>query len=167
MRNHRPERSTLQLGEAQRRLSSPPNASGDDADRQRLRVGAKGLITRQDRVLLVKERHADGAPFWTIPGGGVEATESLSDCLRREIEEEIRSPLVVRRVVDGFVYRHTSRPATTVYAVFDATLQTEPDPNPAERIVDSAWRKPRNLPSTTLDPVEHVIQGTMTDGDRG
>lgn len=166
MRNHRAERPTPQLRETRIPPSTAASESVADASRRRLRIGAKGLITAQDRVLLVKERHADGSPFWTIPGGGVEATESLSDCLRREIEEEIRSPSDVRQVVDAFVYRHTTRPTTTIYAVFDATLLTEPDPNPAERIVDHAWRKPTDLPSTTLDPVEHVIQGTLTDSDR-
>jgi 8-oxo-dGTP diphosphatase len=147
--------------------STSASVSVDTASRRRFRIGAKGLITTQDRVLLIKERHADGSHFWTLPGGGIEDTESLSDCLRREIEEEIRSPSDVRQVVDAFVYRHTSRPTTTIYAVFDATLQTEPDPNPGERIVDHAWRKPTDLPSTTLDPVEHVIQGTMTERNRG
>lgn len=167
MRNPRPEQPALQLREARIPPSTSPDPSGDDADRQRLRIGAKGLITRQDRVLLIKERHADGSVFWTIPGGGVEATESLSDCLRREIEEEIQCPSAIRRVVDGFVYRHTSRPTTTVYTVFGATLRTDPEPNPADGIVDHAWRTPTNLPSTTLDPVEHVIETSMTDSDRG
>lgn len=166
MRNQRWEQSTHQVRETQAVPSSLPEALGDDAGRQRLRVGAKALITRADRVLLVEERHADGSTFWTIPGGGVEASESMSDCLRREIEEEIQCSSVVRQVVDGFVYHHTSRPATTVYAVFDATLGAEPDPNPAEQILDHAWRKPTNLPARTLDPVEHVIQTSMPDSDR-
>lgn len=167
MRNHRPEQPARQLRDARIPPSTSPDPSGDDAGRQRLRIGAKGLITRQDRVLLIKERHADGSPFWTIPGGGVESSESLSDCLRREIEEEIQCQSAVRRVVDGFVYHHTSRPTTTVYTVFDATLERDPEPNPAERIVDHAWRTPTNLPSTTLDPVEQVIVASMTESNRG
>jgi 8-oxo-dGTP diphosphatase len=144
-----------------------PAVSRDDEGRRRLRVGAKGLITRQNRVLLVRERHADGSAFWTIPGGGVEETESLPDCLRREIEEEMRSQSVVRRFVDGFVYRHSSRLTTTIYAVFDATLRTEPESNPAERLFDHAWRTPTNLPSETINPVVDVIQRVMTDSGRG
>lgn len=166
MHNHRSEQSVPHAGETGIPHTSALDTSGTATDRQRLRLGAKGLITRGDRVLLVEERHADGSAFWTVPGGGVEAAESLSDCLCREIQEEIRAQSVVHSVVDSFVYHHTSRPATTVYAVFDTTIDTAPEPNPAERVFDHAWRNPTNLPSKTLDPVERVIETAMTDGER-
>jgi len=35
------------------------------------RRGVKALIERDGAVLLVQERHDDGTPFWTLPGGGV------------------------------------------------------------------------------------------------
>lgn len=159
MRNHRPDHPVLEVHGTQ----VPPVP---DAGRQQLRLGAKGLVTSGNRVLLVQERHADGSPFWTIPGGGIEPGESLSDCLRREIQEEVQTPSVVSCVVDSFVYRHTSRPTTTVYAVFDATLERAPEPNPAERIFDHAWRTPTDLPSATLDPIEHVIEASMSDSER-
>jgi 8-oxo-dGTP diphosphatase len=138
--------------------------AGADADR-RLRIGAKALVTAGERVLLIREHHADGTPFWTIPGGGLEPGESLADCLRREIEEEIRCPATVGEPVGSCAYRHTSRPATTVYAVFDAALRADPDPNPAERVTDHAWREPTDLPEAVLDPVERFIERTLTGSD--
>ena len=50
------------------------------------RVVAKALITDvTGKILVVKE----GQDFWSLPGGGLEHGESTSDCLQREIKEEI------------------------------------------------------------------------------
>lgn len=50
------------------------------------RIGVFGIITdEEDRVLLCLRRDFD---LWNLPGGGVEAGESPSDALVREIEEE-------------------------------------------------------------------------------
>ncbi|MEF8802485.1 MAG: NUDIX domain-containing protein [Halolamina sp.] len=140
--------------------------SGVEADQRELRIGAKALITDHGRVLLVKERHGDGSTFWTLPGGGVERGESFSECLRRELEEEIRCGATIGDTVGRYVYRHTSRPTTTVYAIFEATLRSEPEPNRAECILDYAWLEPTDLLSTTLDPVEHFIERSVA-GTRG
>jgi 8-oxo-dGTP diphosphatase len=131
-----------------------------------LRVGAKALITSTEGVLLIKERRADGSSFWTIPGGGVEANESLPECLRRELEEEIRCRSTVGDVIDTYVYAHTTRHTTTVYTIFEASLHTDPAPNRDERIVDCAWVEPTNLPSTTLAPVRAVVEDATNPSAR-
>lgn len=164
MRNH-PSEGVVRWVRDERGAPSPPSVSEGEPPRRELRFGAKALVTNDDRVLLIRERHDDGSPFWTLPGGGVEAGESLSECLTREIDEEIRCRASVGERVGRCVYRHTSRPATTVYAVFAATLESEPAPNPSERILDHAWLKPDELMSTTLDPVERFIERSVAETD--
>jgi 8-oxo-dGTP diphosphatase len=139
--------------------------SGGESEKRELRTGAKALITDHDRVLLIKERHGNGSTFWTLPGGGVEPGESFPECLQREIEEEIQCPATVGEAVGRYVYHHTSRPTTTVYAIFDATLRSEPEPNLTERILDYAWLEPTDLRSTTLDPVAHFIERSVAGND--
>ena len=51
----------------------------------RIRVSA--ILRREDRILLC--RHAKGdREYWLLPGGGVNAGESLADALQRELTEE-------------------------------------------------------------------------------
>ncbi|VTT88117.1 hypothetical protein DM2_1451 [Halorubrum sp. DM2] len=168
MSNHPSDGSIRRVRDERGTSSVPPNVPEGVPERRELRVGAKAFVTDRDRVLLVKERREDGSTFWTLPGGGVESGESFAECLRRELDEEIRCRATVGERVGRCVYRHTSRPATTVYSVFDATLGSEPEPNPTERVLDHAWLEPADLLPTTLDPVERFIHQSVagTDGDR-
>ncbi|SOB79945.1 NUDIX hydrolase [Streptomyces sp. 1331.2] len=65
------------------------------ATRPRIRAKARALFTDTDgRVLLVRLRPWDGprgqVPYWTLPGGGVEADrETPRAAARREIREEL------------------------------------------------------------------------------
>jgi 8-oxo-dGTP diphosphatase len=56
----------------------------------RVRLRSAALIHNEDRLLLVEHRHTHrGDIFWTVPGGGVIGAESLEDCLKREVREEV------------------------------------------------------------------------------
>jgi len=47
------------------------------------------LIRREDEILLIRQQgHNDVAPYWAIPGGVVDANESLEIALAREVQEE-------------------------------------------------------------------------------
>lgn len=159
MREHFRERTLRPRSDPGLR-SRPSSGSGSESDPgvRDLRLGAKGLITAGDRVLLIQERRPDGSSFWTIPGGGVKAEESLPECLRREVDEEIRCGVNVGEVTGSYVYTHTSRPVTTLYAVFEVTLNAAPAPNADERIVNHGWWTPEDLPTTTLAPVAEFIE---------
>lgn len=51
------------------------------------RVGAYGVVVREDRLLLVQLTAREGRR-WTLPGGGLEHGESPEDAARREVLEE-------------------------------------------------------------------------------
>lgn len=130
----------------------------ESRDAAPLRTGAKALFTADEQVLLVRERHADGSPFWTLPGGGVEPGETAATALRRELREELRCRCTIGRPVGACVYRHQSDgPLVTTYTVFAAVLETEPKPNPAEGVVDCAWHPPDALSERTLAPFRDLL----------
>jgi acetyl-CoA carboxylase carboxyl transferase subunit beta len=51
-------------------------------------VGVSALVSDGRRVLMVKRGHEPLKGFWSIPGGHVEAGETLADAAAREVLEE-------------------------------------------------------------------------------
>ena len=47
------------------------------------------MLRWQDRILLCKHEKAGRGDYWLLPGGGVNAGESLTDALHRELREEV------------------------------------------------------------------------------
>jgi 8-oxo-dGTP diphosphatase len=125
----------------------------------RLRDGAKALITGSEGVLLIKERHADGTPFWTLPGGGVHAHETLAEGLRREMAEELHCTCRVADRVTEFWYAHDSLDGViSRYAVFDCSLLSTITPDDDEGICELRWAPPTDPPAGTLPQVRQVCR---------
>lgn len=48
-----------------------------------------GVITDQDKVLLIKRERGDFVGLWGLPGGKVEECEHIDKAIEREIQEEL------------------------------------------------------------------------------
>lgn len=126
------------------------------------RRGAKALVTASGSALLVRERHADGSPFWTLPGGGVHTGESTVSAVERELAEELCCRAVVADPVVAFPYAHTSSPGRiSVYTVHQCHLLSEPTPVATEGVYDLRWASRDSLPTRTLPQVRTVVEGVL------
>lgn len=75
-------------------------------------VGVGGLLfNRQKQVLLIKRAKPPAQGLWSVPGGKLEAGESLVECCRREVKEEtgldvnvLSIVAVVERRIENFHY---------------------------------------------------------------
>ena len=63
-------------------------------------VGIGAVIVHEGRVVLVKRRFDPLAGQWSIPGGAVEAGETLDACVAREMAEETGFVVEVGPVVE-------------------------------------------------------------------
>ena len=125
----------------------------------RVRTGAKVLCRHRGSVLLVQELHADGTPFWTLPGGGVKDDESPREALTREVSEELQCGVVDGTRIGSMWYQHRSKPRTvTRYAVFEGTLTSAPTPNPEQGVQSCQWVNDRSPPVQTLQCVVALLR---------
>jgi 8-oxo-dGTP diphosphatase len=75
-------------------------------------LGVSGIVfNKQKQILLIRRNKPPAMGLWSIPGGKLEAGESLVDACRREIKEETgldtdvkNIVAVVERRVEGFHY---------------------------------------------------------------
>lgn len=124
-----------------------------------IRHGVKALIESETAVLLVKERHRTGEPFWTLPGGGLCQDEAARTGLRRELHEELRCPIAIGQALGRWCYAHRPpRRALSVYQVFRASVLAAPTHNHAEGVVATRWVSPDALPARTLPQVRRLIR---------
>lgn len=141
------------------RVARPVRASRDGSPGINVRLGAKALVTAGDSVLLVREYHADGTAFWTLPGGGVRPNESVVGALERELAEELRCRCVVGDRTTSFWYAHSSRPETvSVYDVHECSLTTRPVAAESAGVTELRWVTPDSIPGSTLPQVRRVVE---------
>jgi 8-oxo-dGTP diphosphatase len=60
------------------------------------RVSVSAIIFENDRILLAHRRDID---WWNLPGGGMEAGETVEQAVRREVLEETGLEIEVERLV--------------------------------------------------------------------
>jgi 8-oxo-dGTP pyrophosphatase MutT (NUDIX family) len=79
--------------------SNASNAPTDNAA-YRFPVSVKGIVVRDDAVVLVRNRRDE----WELPGGKLELGETPELCVTREIEEELGLDVEATSPVDAWVY---------------------------------------------------------------
>jgi len=75
-------------------------------------LGVGGIVfNNQQQILLIQRNQPPAMGFWSIPGGKLEAGESLAEACKREIKEETgldtdvkHIVAVVERRIEGFHY---------------------------------------------------------------
>jgi 8-oxo-dGTP diphosphatase len=139
-----------------------------------VRNSAKAIIIDDDRLLVIRHVDAEGEWF-SLPGGGQNSGEPLTEALRRECLEELGvavdvGPLrLVREYIGAnheFVDEHLD--LHTVDFMFECSLRGQPDAGlasqPDPRQVGTAWLRLSGLRETRLYP--KTIRGLLASGIR-
>ena len=94
-----------------------------------LTLGVRAAVLDGDgRVFLVKHAYSDG---WHLPGGGVEAGETLLEALARELSEEGNIELTGPAALHGIYFHplYSNRDHVAIYVVRDFRQTAPPIPN--------------------------------------
>jgi ADP-ribose pyrophosphatase YjhB (NUDIX family) len=109
-------------------------------------------VDGEGRVLLVQHRK-EGREYWLLPGGGVEAGETMLDAARRELFEEtgldgeIGPVVLLCESIESGARRHIVH-VTFVATVRSGTLK----PGYDGRLVDADWLPAARLADLPLFP---------------
>lgn len=94
-------------------------------------VGVGGIVARGDGLLVVRKTYGPWKGLWTIPSGYVEASESVVECLGREVLEE--TGVVARPEVLVAVRNMISTRANDTFLVFTMSyISGQPRPDGSE-----------------------------------
>jgi len=121
------------------------------------RVRVSALLRWRERVLLCRQEKP-GKEYWLLPGGGVDAGESLIDALRRELREElgidwhdlrVEGPIAL---VDSIAPKWTLATKHVIHIIFGADVS----PRSLEDVEthDAAVRGARLF---SLDELEEIV----------
>jgi 8-oxo-dGTP diphosphatase len=120
----------------------------------RLAVGA--VVLREDgAVLLVRRARPPAVGSWTLPGGKVEAGETLEQAIAREVHEETGLRVEVGAILETLVLEREG----FSYRIVDFACTGEGEPVAADDASAARWVLPDELPSLSLTPeVLRVIE---------
>ena len=76
---------------------------------------------RNRRKEILLEKHKKRTPwygYWILPGGKLEMGESLENCVKREIKEEVGIDVKIKRLVSVFVSKESRNLSLPIVLVF-------------------------------------------------
>lgn len=122
-------------------------------DSKHIQVAA-GLILREGRYLIAQRKvgvHLGG--LWEFPGGKCEPGESLEDCLRRELWEELG--IEISTPVPFHVIRHEYPEKTVELHFFRCSIQD--GQAQALNCEDLCWVTPEELAKFEFPPADQPL----------
>ncbi len=111
--------------------------------------------TGKSRKLLIDKRPAGGmlAGLWELPGGKVEAGETLQDALKREVAEEVGIAIDIGEEID--ITRHAYSHFTITMHTFECTLVS--GRARAIEVADIKWVSPDELGDFAFPKANHAV----------
>ena len=110
-------------------------------------LGVGAIILRRDRILLVQRGRAPMAGYWSLPGGVLEAGETLEEGVCREVLEETGlevNPVAIMQVFERIMRDRQGRPEYH-YVLLDYICRVTGGTLAAASDVKSAEWVPRRL----------------------
>jgi 8-oxo-dGTP diphosphatase len=125
---------------------------------QKPQVGTATIITRDDKVLLMKRKGPHGKDTWSTPGGHLDFGETLEGCAAREVKEEVGLDVfdVRFRCVTNDVFEEEGKHYITVW--MDAKSTGEPYLAAEEEAEEIGWYAWDALPHPLFLPMENLVR---------
>ena len=125
---------------------------------QKPQVGTAIIITKDDKVLLMKRKGPHGQGTWSTPGGHLDPGETLEGCAAREAKEEVGLDVTdIRfRCVTNDVFEAEGKHYITIW--MDGKSTGEPRIASEEEAQEIGWYAWDALPSPLFLPLENLVK---------
>jgi A/G-specific adenine glycosylase len=119
-------------------------------------------VIRKNEKVLLAQRPVSGllGGMWEFPGGKQEPGESLKDCLRRELMEELGIGIEVGDSIGIFEHGYTHF-RITLHAFMCKIIAGDPKPIQAEKI---AWLRIDQMDDYPMGKVDRMIARSLDGG---
>ena len=128
-------------------------------------LGVRAIVAdSENRILLVRHTYVAG---WHLPGGGVEAGESMLEALAREVEEEGAVRMRAPAILHGMFFNRSASPRdhVAVYLMrdFEVLGVRAPDHEIAEAGFFRRHAMPDGVTRATLARLAEALDGAPMD----
>lgn len=128
-------------------------------------LAVSGAIIHGGRVLIVRRARPPARGLYTLPGGVVEAGETLHDALRREVMEETAlrvDPVALAGYREAIVRDAGNRVARHFIILAFACRFVSGTPALNEELVEAQWREPSELSGLqTTDGLGEIVENAF------
>jgi 8-oxo-dGTP diphosphatase len=125
---------------------------------QKPQVGTALIITRDDKVLLMKRKGPHGTGTWSTPGGHLDFGESLEGCAAREAKEEVGVDVrdIRFRTVTNDIFEGEGKHYITIW--FEGKPVGEPSIVAEKEVAEIGWFAWDALPQPLFLPLENLVK---------
>ena len=125
---------------------------------QKPQVGTAIIITKDDKVLLMKRKGPHGQGTWSTPGGHLDPGETIEGCAAREAKEEVGLDVTdIRfRCVTNDIFEAEGKHYITIW--MDGKSTGEPRIASEEEAEEIGWYAWDALPGPLFLPLENLVK---------
>lgn len=125
------------------------------------RVGVATFIFREGKTLLGKRLSPHGKGFWSVPGGHLEAGETIEECAKREVLEETNLHIhnIKRSLYTNDLFQESKKHYITCFTLAES-VEESPKVMEPEKCECWQWFDLDNLPSPLFLPIQQLFKAT-------
>ncbi|MCA9332847.1 NUDIX domain-containing protein [Candidatus Saccharibacteria bacterium] len=123
-------------------------------------VGCKAVIVKDNKVLIVKNTKG----FWEVPGGRIDANESIEEALHRELREELPNikAIVLDRVLDARrLHKDIKEDVSLVLVFYKVDADFDGEPALSHEHQDHMWATKKDALELVYDTCKVAIENVF------
>lgn len=121
------------------------------------------ILKKDNKILLLKRKNTPWMNwFWWLPGGRLDAWESMTFGAIRELDEEIWIKISPKNILEKTIIQHKDERWERIYfTILVENFDGIPKNNEPEKCEEIAWFDINNLPENTTPQVKICLKSIL------